>query len=227
VCRHRLALGVGIVLVLCAAPVAAQKRPKPNQPPNVTLSSPSNGATFQEPATIVVSANANDTDGSIVQVDFYAGQTWIGVDSKKPYSATWTGARAGTYVLTAIARDDSGATTTSAPRTMTVTSGSATSTPDITAPTVAITAPAAGAQVSGSVTISATASDNIGVRAVTFLVDGSAVGSDTASPYSVTWDAATAAAGSHTLVARATDAAGNVGTSASELVSVATSSGVG
>ena len=218
----RLGLALAIVFVVFAAPVGAQKRSKPNQPPTVTLSSPSNDATFQEPATIVVSANANDRDGSIAWIDFYAGDTRIGGDSKKPYSATWRDVKAGTYVLTATARDNRDALTTSAPVTIRVTS--ATTTSDTKAPTVAITAPSTGAQVSGSVTISATATDNIGVSAVTFLVDGAAIGSDTTAPFNMTWNAATASAGSHTLVAHARDAAGNVGTSASVSVSVAASS---
>ena len=59
-------------------------------------------------------------------------------------------------------------------------------TPDTTVPTVAITAPANGATVSGSVTVSANASDNVAVAGVQFKVDGANVGSeDTAAPYSV------------------------------------------
>src|SRR6185437_5938441 len=66
---------------------------------------------------------------------------------------------------------------------------SATPTADTTPPTVSITAPTGGATVSGSVTITANASDNGSVAGVQFKVDGANVGSeDTASPYSVSWD---------------------------------------
>jgi hypothetical protein len=86
--------------------------------------------------------------------------------------------------------------------------------PDTQAPVVTITAPAGGANVSGAVTVSATASDDTGVASVQFLLDGAALGSpDTTAPYSISWDSTTAANGSHTLTARATDLAGNPATS--------------
>src|SRR6185369_9875354 len=69
---------------------------------------------------------------------------------------------------------------------------------DITPPTVSITAPAAGATVSGSVAVTASASDNVGVTRVDVLVDGAIAGSDTAAPYSVAVDTTKLANGSHT-----------------------------
>src|SRR6185437_9231583 len=81
---------------------------------------------------------------------------------------------------------------------------------DTTPPTVAMSAPANAATVSGAVTVSATASDNVGVVGVQFLLDGANLGAeDTTSPYSVSWNSATVSNGSHTLSARARDAAGN------------------
>ena len=92
---------------------------------------------------------------------------------------------------------------------------------DTTAPTVAVTAPAPGSTVSGTVTVSATASDNVAVAGVQFLLDGALLGAeDATSPYSVAWNTATATAGSHTLTARARDAAGNQTTSAAVSVTV-------
>ena len=69
--------------------------------------------------------------------------------------------------------------------------------------------------LSGTVTISANASDNVGVRGVTFLVDNAAVGGgeDTTSPYSVSWDTTTVPNGVHTIIARARDTSGNTGDS--------------
>ncbi|HEY8210195.1 MAG TPA: M20/M25/M40 family metallo-hydrolase [Myxococcaceae bacterium] len=96
-------------------------------------------------------------------------------------------------------------------------------TPDTTPPTVSITAPAGGSTVSGTVTISANASDNVGVAQVEFLVDGVVKGTDTSSPYSYAWDSTTAANGSHSLTARATDGAGNATTSAAVSVTVSNS----
>jgi outer membrane protein assembly factor BamB len=93
--------------------------------------------------------------------------------------------------------------------------------PDTTAPTVSITAPSSGTTVSGTTTVSATASDNVGVVGVQFKLDGNNLGAEVASaPYSVSWDTRTAAAGSHTLTAVARDAAGNSTTSAAVTVTV-------
>ena len=86
-----------------------------------------------------------------------------------------------------------------------------TSTGDTTAPTVS----ASESGSSGTITLSATASDNVGVSKVEFYVDGVLKGSDTTSPYSMTLDSTTLTNASHTLVAKAYDAAGNVGTSTS------------
>lgn len=93
---------------------------------------------------------------------------------------------------------------------------------DTTPPTVSLTAPTSGSTVSGSsVTVSATASDNVGVSGVQFLLDGANLGTeDTTSPYSVIWNTTTATNGSHTLTARARDAAGNQTTSSAITVTV-------
>lgn len=84
---------------------------------------------------------------------------------------------------------------------------------DTTAPTVALTAPANGASVSGDITITATASDNVGVVKVEFTAGGVLLATDTASPYSVTWTTTSNDAGSKTITAKAYDAAGNTATS--------------
>ena len=72
-------------------------------------------------------------------------------------------------------------------------------TPETTAPTVALTAPASGNSVSGTITVSAIAADNVGVVGVQFQVDGINIGAaDTTAPYSVQWNTTTAANGTHT-----------------------------
>ncbi|HZN95930.1 MAG TPA: S8 family serine peptidase, partial [Myxococcales bacterium] len=91
---------------------------------------------------------------------------------------------------------------------------------DTTPPTAAITSPAGGAAVAGTVSIDATASDDVGVTRVTFYVDGSFIGSDTTAPYSFSWDTTSGGNGSHTLMARAFDAGGNIGDSSTVTVTV-------
>jgi poly(hydroxyalkanoate) depolymerase family esterase len=87
-------------------------------------------------------------------------------------------------------------------------------------PTVNITAPASGATVSGTISVSATASDDVGVTRVEFRVDGAAFASDATAPYAVSLDTRTLSSGPHTLSAVAFDAAGNAGTSAAVAVTV-------
>ncbi len=92
---------------------------------------------------------------------------------------------------------------------------------DATAPAVSVTAPAGGSTVSGTISVTATATDAIGVAGVTFRIDGTALGAeDTSSPYSASWNTATASNGSHTVTAVARDAAGNSTTSAPVTVTV-------
>ena len=93
--------------------------------------------------------------------------------------------------------------------------------PDTSSPTVSLTSPANGASVSGSATITASASDDVGVAGVQFRLDGAVLGAeDTASPYSISWDTTSASNGTHTLTAKARDAAGNAKTSAAVTVIV-------
>jgi hypothetical protein len=78
-------------------------------------------------------------------------------------------------------------------------------------PAVSITSPSAG-NVSGTVTITATAADNSGISGVQFKVDGANVGSfDTSAPYSVQWDSTAWSDGPHTISAEATAIDGGTG----------------
>lgn len=90
---------------------------------------------------------------------------------------------------------------------------------DTTPPTVSLTAPSSGG-VSGTVSVTATAADNVGVASVQFRRDGVDIGSDSSSPYSINWNTASTPNGSHALTAVALDAAGNATTSSSVSVSV-------
>jgi hypothetical protein len=85
-----------------------------NDAPIITITSPAEGATFTTPASVTVTADASDADGSIASVAFYANTTLIGTDTTAPFSASWTNMAAGSYTLTAVATDDLGELTTSA-----------------------------------------------------------------------------------------------------------------
>jgi len=188
-------------------------------PPTVSLTSPSNGATFTAPATVALSATAGDSDGTVTKVDFYAGTTLLGTKTSSPYNLTWSSVPAGSYSLTAVATDNDGLTTTSSAVAITV--NAASNNP----PTVSITAPANNASFSApaSIAITASASDSDGtVSKVDFYNGTTLLGTKTSSPYTFTWN--NVAAGTYTLTAIATDNGGASTTSAAVTVTV-TSSG--
>jgi hypothetical protein len=192
--------------------------PPDTTPPTVEVTSPSSGAPVAGIAT--VSAGASDNVG-VAGVRFFVDGVAIGgEDTTVPYSVAWdtTTASNGSHTLTAVARDAAGNTRTSAPVTVTVSNAPR---PDTTPPTVSVTAPSAGATPSGIITVSASATDNVGVAGVQFRLDGVSLGAeDTAAPYAVAWDTTTTSNGTHTLTAVARDAAGNRTTSASVTITV-------
>jgi hypothetical protein len=100
---------------------------------------------------------------------------------------------------------------------------------DTQPPTVSMTAPAAGATVSGTaVPVSANATDNVAVANVQFLLDGNPLGSPvTSAPYQLSWDSTQAANGSHQLSATAVDTSGNKATSAPVTVTVSNAASAG
>ena len=95
--------------------------------------------------------------------------------------------------------------------------------PDTTPPTTSITSPANNATVSGTVNVTASASDNVGVVKVEFYIDSVLKSTSTTSPYTFSWNTTTVANGSHTIFSKAYDAANNVGTSATVTVTVSNS----
>ncbi len=182
----------------------------------VTMTSPASGSTVA--GTVPVSASVSIVGSLVVAgVQFKLDGANLGAeDTSAPYSVSWdtTAASNGSHILTAVARDLLGVQYTSNSVTVTVFN-------DTTPPTVSITSPANGATVSGTISVSADASDNVGVAGVQFLLDGAALGAeDTTAPYSVALDTTKVANGSHTLAATARDAASNRATSLAVTVTV-------
>jgi len=104
-----------------AAPPPPPPPPPPNQPPSVSLTSPSNGASYTSPAKLGLAATASDPDGTVARVEFFNGATKLGEDTTAPYTTQWNVGAAGRYTVTARATDNTGAATTSNPITLTVT----------------------------------------------------------------------------------------------------------
>ena len=185
-----------------------------NVAPTALITSPAAGTAFPAPASIPISADAADSDGSVTQVAFYANGALVGTDATAPYSVTWGNVAAGSYSLTARSTDDDGGTTTSAPVGITVTGGN-------TPPTVQITSPAPGAsfRARSNITIAAAAADTDGgVTQVAFYAGSTLLGTDATAPYSYTWSSV--ATGSYSLTARATDTSGATTTSAAVAIKV-------
>ncbi len=182
----------------------------PNTLPTVSITSPTNGQGFITGSTINIAATAADANGTVASVAFFNDGVLISTDNTAPYQASYTGTT-GTDVLTAVVTDNEGATVTSAGVTINIASNPP--------PSVAITAPTAGASfITGDVVnIAVTATDNGSVTGVEFFVDGNLLSTDNTAPYTATY---TSTLGGHSLTARATDNAGLQATSAAVSISV-------
>jgi hypothetical protein len=91
---------------------------------------------------------------------------------------------------------------------------------DTTPPATTVTSPAPDATVSGTVTVVASASDDVGVARAELYVDGALTGTAATAPYQFAWSTASVPNGSHTLQSKAYDAVDNVGTSSTVTVTV-------
>jgi hypothetical protein len=194
-------------------------------PPTVTANSPTDGATDIDAGTTVTGTFSEAmASSSITSTTFTLSDTTGGdsaVAASVAYNAgtqtatlTPSAPLAALHTFAATIHGGSGGVTDAAGNALAadVTWSFTTSTapPDTTNPTVTLTAPADGSTVSGtSVTISATANDNVAVDRVDFLVGGAVVGTDDSNPYSISWDSSTVPDGSATITARAVDTSTN------------------
>jgi subtilisin family serine protease len=178
-----------------------------NTLPTCSMTAPATNALLTGTA-VTISANASDNI-AVAKVDFYRdNNVLLATDSSSPYGISWdsTSVASGAHSLFAIATDSAGNTKPSAVVNVTV---------DNTAPTVSLTAPVNGGVISGTIAMTATASDNVAVSKVEFYRDNNVlVASDTSSPYSQNWNTTSMTSGTHTMYAVATDTAGNRTTSA-------------
>jgi hypothetical protein len=204
-----------------SSPVTVSVKNTDTTLPTVSVTSPTSGATLSGTATLAASASDNV---GVVGVQFKVNGANVGSeDTSAPYAVSWNSASVanGAHSITAVARDAAGNTRTSSQVSITVSNSST----DTTLPTVSVTSPASGATLSGTVTLAASASDNVGVAGVQFLVDGQPVGSeDRSAPYTLSFDTRTKSNGSHTIAARARDAAGNTRTATAVSVSFSNTS---
>ena len=184
--------------------------------PVVVMTGPGNGA--QLSGSVSIGATATDNVG-VSGVQFLLdGSPLNAEDTVAPYATVWntSSAATGSHQLSARARDGAGNVALADPLSVAVNNSS-----DTTAPTVTLTAPASGATLAATVAVTATAADSVGVSGVQFLLDGALLGAeDTVAPYALSWNTTTATNGSHSLAARARDAAGNLATATAVTVTV-------
>ncbi len=171
-----------------------------NLAPSVAVTNPTNSSQILVGTSVSIGAAATD-DGTVSGVDFYVDGGLVGSDNTGPYVATWI-VTPGAHVLTAVATDNDGLSTTSAVINVTG-----------TLPTVSITSPTNTQTVSSYTFLNnANATVNPGtVTNVKFYMDAALVGNDPTSPFN--YAVVGASFGAHALQAIATDSNGNSVTS--------------
>ena len=183
-------------------------------PPTVSITSPVEGSSLSGTVEVIADAISNV---DVLRVEFYLDNVFKGSDATSPYTLSWDTATAanGPHTLQAKGIDAAGNVEASAPVGVTV------SNRERTPPVISITKPANGSLVrkNSGVTISATATDNVGVTKVEFWAGGTLIATDTTASYSCIWVSPKSVGVSTVLRATAYDAAGN---SASASVTVTT-----
>jgi hypothetical protein len=179
-----------------------------NQPPTCSITTPTANAIFTAPATVSIAANAADDDGTISKVVFYSNAGMLFEDVSAPYGYDWTSVPPGVYLITAVATDNLGTTTTSSPISITINA------PPNLLPSCSITGPVSGATFTApaTVTMTANASDPDGsINKVGFYCNGGLLFEDAVEPYAYDWTSVPN--GSYAITVVATDNVGAIATS--------------
>jgi hypothetical protein len=206
--------GVPSVARIVRLPAPWEDVAAPSAPWDLTASS--------APGRVLLTWSPASDDTGVVRYNVHRGASAgftpsaanrIGTSSATSF--TDTGFALGTYAYRVTAEDAAGHVGPPS------NAASITADADTTLPSVAITAPAPGSVVSGSVAVTAAASDDIGLTGVQFVLDGVPLGAlDKTAPYTVDWNSHRANHGEHLLAARAQDARGNTVISAPVTVTV-------
>jgi len=175
----------GLAASLSAQTVLNNRSAPVNQPPSVSISSPTKGVAFVAPATFNIDAVAADNDGTVVKVEFYNGTVKLGEKTTAPWSFTWKEVTDGSYVLTAAATDNLNTRTVSAPVTVVVEKAAAAINK---LPAVTISSPPVSNSSLSSpatITLTAIASDPDGsIVRVEYFLEQVKIGESTTPPWS-------------------------------------------
>jgi hypothetical protein len=182
-----------------------------NAVPTIKWNAPSNGSSFPMGASITLSADASDSDGTISKVEFFQGATLIGhsASASNPYSLVWTAPGAGSYLLTAKATDDRGGSASTSAVTLTVNSNAP--------PDISVSSPLDGSTFTAptALTFSASATDPDGTVASLDLYEGTTLlqhVAGTSKTVLLSYVYANASAGTHVFKLTATDNLGAAST---------------
>jgi len=180
--------------------------------PTTAITAPVNNSTVSGIVSVVASVSDNV---SVTKLEFYVNGILQATDTATPYVYSWNTSTlaSGTYTLMTKAYDAAGNVGQSSNVAVTIVN-------DITAPTVSLSAPANGATLGGTVSVTASASDNVGVSKVEFYNNGTLLFAGNVAPYTYNWNTNSIANGNYTLTARAYDNVGNIGQSSSVSVTV-------
>ncbi|MCU0417573.1 MAG: Ig-like domain-containing protein [Cytophagaceae bacterium] len=182
--------------------------------PTVNITNPTNNATITGPASVSLTANASDLDGTITKVEFYNGTTKLGEDVTRPFTFNWTNVPIGNFSITAHATDNSGNTSVSAVVNIKVI-------PPNKPPKITIVSPSNNSVFNAphNLTIKLDVSDEDGViRQVEFFNGTTKIGTDVRTPFEFQYN--TIPVGTYNLTARATDNDGAISTSNIVIVTV-------
>jgi len=208
--------GAGRVNAAGAVAAARQAKASDTTPPAVSIVSPTGGAKVSGVVPVDVAASDNV---AVARVELLVNGTVVATDSNAPYAFAWdsAGAADGEATLVARAVDTSNNAASSAGVKVTVGN-------DTTAPLVQIVSPPDGARVTGTVTVTVSASDDNKVAKITLVIDGKEVATSYGSSLAYAWNTGggggkgagkgkkATSGGTSTLTARASDPAGNIGT---------------
>jgi hypothetical protein len=179
------------------------------QAPSASISAPL--ASSSVSGLVAVNVSASDNVG-VARVELKVNGTVVATDSSAPFGFSWdsTGVANGMATLVATAYDAAGNVASSSSVAVNVANTVVVVAKDTTAPTLVISNPVAGS-VSGTVSVSLSASDNSGAAGIkqTLLIDGVQKASGTGGSLAYSWNTRKLTAGTHTVTAVATDAAGN------------------
>jgi len=177
-----------------------------SQAPSVNVFSPGAGSTVS--GTVAVAVNASDNVG-VSEVTLYANGVPVGTDGTSPYQFSWSSAQVadGPVTLSATAVDAAGNQGVSANVAVTVKNQAVA---DLAAPTVTIGNPTDGSKVAQTVTVSASARDDVGVTKLQLYIDGRLVSTASGGSLSYKWNARKVSSGAHRIEAAASDQAGNL-----------------